>query len=479
MMDISANTQAILLLVSPLIAGGSSASKLLFTHREYTCLVKVLQQIDSQPAELMDRGRASDIFDVLKRHQFDEGRLQRLLGRGMQLGLALEHWQQRSIQVISRADERYPIRLKRTLQHLAPALLYVCGENIDLMQSGGLAVVGSRHVGGNLLNYAGNVGKMAACAGSTIVSGGAKGVDQAAMQGAAAAGGNAIGVVANNLETAVMRNRNDLMNGMLLLCSPFDPSARFQVWRAMDRNKLIYALSDVGLVVESDVGKGGTWQGAVEQIRKLKAVPLYTRTSGPDSAGLEELRRLGAHSWPEFHSKEKLREFMQEFRERDYNAELPLFSQPDTKETDSQDTIANETYTEVLAELPDQSDTLTVAEPDTGSDSHSAPQPLPDRQEKPRQAQELTWKDKLFLHVEEIILQMLEEQGPLTRDEVAIHLDTAKGQTDSWLKKLVYSGKAEKLPKSTRYQIRKSEQMSFSRPVEVSAASPNSSDAKQ
>lgn len=477
MMNLSANTQAILMLVSPLIAGGSTERKLLLTHREYTHLVKTLQQIDSQPADLIDREKVSDILKTLEKHQFDQERLSRLLGRGMQLGLALEHWQQRSIQVISRADNIYPQRLKKTLQHLAPALLYVCGD-IALLQSGGLAVVGSRNVDVELLSYARNVGELAASADCTIVSGGARGVDQASMQGAAAAGGSAIGVVANNLETAVMRNRKELIDNKFLLCSPFDPASRFQVWRAMDRNKLIYALSDAALIVESDVGKGGTWQGAVEQIQKLKLVPLYTRFSGPDSPGLRELRKLGAYDWPEFGSGKKFREFIKSIRKRDNGTKLPLFSQPIKTETDSLKEIANEAYTAVPTESPDRPGALKVTEPGTGPESYGASQRLPDRQEKSRQAQDLAWKDKLFLHVEEIILQVLKEQGPLTRDEVAVHLDTAKGQTGSWLKQLVYSDKVEKLPKPTRFQIRKSEQLSFSRPVDESASS-SSPDAKQ
>ena len=477
MTNISANTKAILMLVSPLMAGGSTERKLLLTHREYSNLVKTLQQLDSQPADLINREKVSGILKSLEKHQFDQERLSRLLGRGMQLGLALEHWQQRSIQAISRADDMYPQRLKKTLQHLAPALLYVCGDT-DLLNGGGLAVVGSRHVDAHLLNYTRDVGKIAAGADCTIVSGGAKGVDQAAMQGAVAAGGSVIGVVANNLETAVIRNRNELMNNGLLLCSPFDPAVRFQVWQAMDRNKLIYALSDAALVVESDVGKGGTWQGAVEQIQKLKVVPVYTRVSGPDSAGLKELRELGAHSWPEFDSEEKLRDFMHANRKRDNDARLPLFNQPIAAETDSPVDLVTEPYTEALAESSDRPDALTVVEPGSDSDSYGSPQPLQNGQEKPRQAQDLTWKDKLFLHVEEIILQVLKEQGPLTRDEVAVHLDTAKGQTGSWLKQLVYSGRVEKLPKSTRFQIKKKEQLSFSSPLDESAASSSSPSAK-
>ena len=478
MMDISTNTQAILMLVAPLVAGGSTDTKALLTHREYTDLVKILQQIDRQPADFMDKVRATDILDVLERYGFDKARLQRLLSRGVQLGLALEHWQQRSIQVISRADEQYPKRLKKALQHQAPALLYFCGEDTGLLQGGGLAVVGSRHADADLLKYARNVGEMAACADCTIVSGGAKGVDQAAMQGSVGAGGSVIGVVANNLESAVMRNRNELLNDRLLLCSPFDPAARFQVWRAMDRNKLIYALSDAALVVESDVGKGGTWQGAVEQIQKLKVVPLYTRMSGTDSAGLVELRKLGANCWPEFENGEQLCQFMQAIRKRDKDAELPLFSQQNTLETDGQVEMAKETYTEVPAESPDRPDALKVAESLAASDSYASSQPHPDRQEKPQQAQDLPWKDKLFLRVEEIILQMLEELGPLTRDDMVVHLDIAKGQTDSWLKQLVRVGKIERLTKPTRYQLRKSEQMSLSRPLNESASLPDSSIAE-
>jgi len=482
MTNLTANTQAILMLVSPLIAGGSTERKLLLTHREYTNLVKALQQIDCQPADLIDREKVSDILKTLEKHQFDQERLSRLLGRGMQLGLALEHWQQRSIQVISRADDMYPQRLKKTLQHLAPALLYFCGD-IALLQRGGLAVVGSRHVDADLLAYTRNVGELAANADCTIVSGGAKGIDQAAMQGATAAGGHVIGVVANNLESAVMRNRNDLLQGRLLLCSPFDPAVRFEVWRAMDRNKLIYALSDIALVVESEVEKGGTWQGAVEQIQKLKVVSVYTRTSGPDSSGLKALRRLGAHSWPEFDDVKDLRRFMHDIRKRDKDSDLPLFSQQTTPAIDKSGMVVDNALTEASMKSPEEPDALTIAESATSPESYGPHSPLPVSQEESRQAprQEHSWGDQLFAHVEEIILQLLDELGPLKLEEIATYLRTTKGpkgQTAMWLRRMLDADKIEKLPKSG-YQSTKRNQMSFSRPLDESAASSISSVAKQ
>jgi predicted Rossmann fold nucleotide-binding protein DprA/Smf involved in DNA uptake len=66
----------------------------------------------------------------------------------------------------------------------------------------------------------------------------------------------------------------------------------------MQRNELIYALADAGLVVNSDFEKGGTWAGAVEQLEKLHLVPLYVRIDGEAGKGLEALRRKGASPWP-------------------------------------------------------------------------------------------------------------------------------------------------------------------------------------
>ena len=61
--------------------------------------------------------------------------------------------------------------------------------------------------------------------------------------------------------------RRAILEGRLCLCTPDKPTAGFSVANAMGRNRLIYALSDLALVVVSDSGQGGTWEGAVEAIR--------------------------------------------------------------------------------------------------------------------------------------------------------------------------------------------------------------------
>lgn len=295
---LSDNTRAILLLTAPLIAGRSRRSTDLLTAGEYRRLAALLRETGGQPADLLsacaDRG-----IEVCGR-VIERGRLERLLGRGFLLSQALERWQARAIWVVSRADALYPRRLKVRLKHASPPVLYGCGD-ARILASGGLAVVGSRKVDEALLDFTRGIGRLVASAGRTVVSGGARGIDQAAMQGALDSGGRVTGVLADSLEAAVVKrsNRDRLLDGRLVLVSPYDPSAGFNVGHAMQRNKLIYALSDAALVANAEVGRGGTWAGAVEQLDSLRLVPVYVRSTGDPGSGLTALREKGALPWPD------------------------------------------------------------------------------------------------------------------------------------------------------------------------------------
>ena len=410
MKEISRTTQAILLLVSPLIAGGKTESEILLKPAEYARLANTLQTLESRPCDLLG-SNAAELLTILS-DDFDRGRLELLLDRGMQLAVALERWQQCSIHVISRADDCYPQRLKKGLKRLSPSLLYLSG-NVELLDRGGLAVVGSRNVNPDLIQYTLKVGELAATADYTLISGGAKGVDLASMQGAAMAGGKVIGVLANNLESAVLRrdNRNALLNEDMLLCSPFDPSAGFQAWRAMERNKLIYALADAALVVQSEVGRGGTWSGAREQIKKLYCVPVYTRTAGPRSNGLEALNRLGAHSWPEPNDADDFRNAMEAAIRLSESApvpQAPLFTHEDQKP-------------------------ILVARVQSKSGEYS-------------------WSNEFETKVEELLLRLI-GRAPLSAKKASSLLRVGKPQTTTWLEQLVEAGKLTKTSRPLIYQL--------------------------
>ena len=76
-------------------------------------------------------------------------------------------------------------------------------------------------------------------------------------------------LLAESLEKRVTApdTRRVILEGSVCLATPFRPSAPFSVGSAMARNKLIYASARTTLVVATDEGKGGTWEGAAKAMR--------------------------------------------------------------------------------------------------------------------------------------------------------------------------------------------------------------------
>lgn len=376
---LSPNTQAILLLTAPLVIGRSKPSVNPLTAGEYGRLARRLRELHREPAHLLEPDADSLVEEC--RITLDPGQLQGLLGRGFLLAQAVERWRSRAIWIVSRADAQYPQRLKKRLKDGAPPVLYGCGD-ASILNTGGLAVVGSRHVNETLIAYTEDVGRLTAASCHAVISGGARGIDQAAMGGALAAGGNVVGVMADGLEKAAVRReyREALMGGRLALICPYDPAARFHVGHAMQRNKLIYALADAALVVNSDDRKGGTWAGASEQLTRLNLVPVYVRTRGDVTRGLSELQKLGAKPWPNPETAQKLEAILAA-------ADVPAPSAPEPA---------------VL-----QEPLLTT---------HRSP------------------ADELFAKVTERLEQM---DGPRTIDRVAKELQVPKTLAGDWLKRFV------------------------------------------
>lgn len=310
------DAQAILLLTAPLLVGGGGkrsrsgeVEQKRLNVREFNALAAELQRRDIAPAVLLEE--PSQIPDMARGARLNPRRIDGLLDRGYALARALERWEKRGIWVLTRADAQYPRLLCKRMRRNRPPVFYGCGDPA-LLDRGGLAVVGSRTVADDVAVFAQETGALCASAGVPIVSGGAKGVDQAAMWGATNSGGCAVGILANNLARAVLvrANRDAVMQGSLVLASPYDPAARFFVRHAMARNRLIYGLAESALVVNSDLHRGGTWTGAMEQLGKLKYVQVHVRNRGRTSEGLVGLIEHGAKPWPDPRSPDELHRVM-------------------------------------------------------------------------------------------------------------------------------------------------------------------------
>ena len=176
---LSANTTAILLLTAPLIVGSRRRHERVLTPSEYRKLAPCLASLQVEPANLLEAG--ADELLARCGGVADEARLRALLDRGFLLSQAVERWQARGIWVVSRADATYPPSLKKRLKNDAPSVLYGCGMQ-EIAQTRGLAIVGSRDVPDSLIDYTRAAASLVARAGLTVVSGGAKGVDRAAIE---------------------------------------------------------------------------------------------------------------------------------------------------------------------------------------------------------------------------------------------------------------------------------------------------------
>lgn len=217
-----------------------------------------------------------------------------LLDRGGQVAIELERLAARGVWAMSRADADYPARLKARLKAKAP-VLFGAGPT-DLLQRGGVAVVGSRDVDSAGKAFAVAVGRRCAADGLTVVSGGARGVDRLAMAAATERGGTAVSVLADGLERWLHDPdlRRAIHDGAVTLITPFKPDAGFDIGNAMARNRLIYCLSDEAVVVASSAAKGGTRAGAIENLRHAW-VPLFVRAEEGMPEGNRDLIGRGGH----------------------------------------------------------------------------------------------------------------------------------------------------------------------------------------
>ena len=278
-MSLTPDAQTIMLLTVHFSKSGSDSAKPL-TTTEWARLNKWLldKDPDFKPSDLMT-GRLSEWLEGWSNKRITRERVDALLNRGMSLAMSVEKWERSGLWVMTRSDEDYPQRIKDRLgPSKSPHILFGCGNRRLLQDEGNvLAVVGSRDADDIDLAYSRNLGQKAANIGWSVVSGGARGVDEAAMLGALDAEGTVIGALADSLlKTALSKKYlRHLMDNNLVLVSPFNPEAGFNVGNAMGRNKYIYCLSDAAVVVRSDT-KGGTWRGA-EENQKNNWVPIWVK----------------------------------------------------------------------------------------------------------------------------------------------------------------------------------------------------------
>jgi len=288
--DLDRDAQAIILLCGYFGSHDDGSAKPL-TRVQYNEVARWLHANDLRPGDLLqDEGQdALEGFDG----KASASRLRELLQRGVGMALAVEEWTSRGGWILTRSDPDYPTRFRKRLRSEAPPILYGVGDQ-KVLEYGGVSMVGSRDVTDAALDFVRDLASRCAEYGVSVVSGGARGVDRTSMEATLDAGGIVVGALANGL-ASTSRNkayRNAITDGRLTLVSAYHPKSRFQVWKAMDRNKHIYALSDRAVVAHSSSGSGGTWAGATENLEN-GWVPMHVLAEPPIPEGNERLIEMG------------------------------------------------------------------------------------------------------------------------------------------------------------------------------------------
>ncbi|MBQ4641901.1 MAG: DNA-protecting protein DprA [Oscillospiraceae bacterium] len=221
--------------------------------------------------DMLPLGYDADNADRILSLLADTAVLEHYLARGKRAGC----------QPVSRVSPQYPVALRKRLGLDAPGCLWAKGD-LSLLDTLKIALVGSRDLALPNREFARRAGVEAARQGITLVSGNARGADRTAQEACLQAGGRVISVVADELAQQPPRE-----NVLYLSEDGFD--LPFTTQRALSRNRVIHALGSLTLVVQSDLGIGGTWDGTVKNLRNNWSPVFCFDDGGPVAAELEQL----------------------------------------------------------------------------------------------------------------------------------------------------------------------------------------------
>ena len=282
----SPDSLATVLLVSRLAGDG---------HR--TLKASEYWSLPEDPGSLLGRSAADLVGDGF--HADLAERIVGLLGRAVALAFELDRYEEGGIRTVTPHDEGYPSRLRERLGDRAPAVLHLAGDPA-LLAGPSVGIVGSRGVSEEGAEVASSVARRAVDGGYVVLSGAARGVDQLAMNAGWESGGRVVGVLADSLIRSLRQSevRRAVLDGSTAMVTPYGPESPFSVGNAMGRNKIVYALSSVTVVVASDVDSGGTWAGAIEALRTgAGRVAVWRGTGeGPGNAAIQERGARGLTS---------------------------------------------------------------------------------------------------------------------------------------------------------------------------------------
>lgn len=198
--------------------------------------------------------------------------------------------QEKGIRILPFDDPAYPERLRQLND--APAVLYCRGILPDLNRAPVIGVVGTRQASSYGLKCARTLSAQICSCGAAVISGGAAGIDAAAMESALDAGFPTVGVLGCGVDVVYPKTNTALFTRLLktgCLLSEYPPETPPHKWRFPQRNRIISGISNGILVVEAPAKSGAliTARMAFDQGRDVFVVP--GNIDSPSCAGSNAL----------------------------------------------------------------------------------------------------------------------------------------------------------------------------------------------
>jgi DNA processing protein len=214
--------------------------------------------------------------------------------KNVDLAAELKRCEEFGCHVVTQEDEEYPELLRQIYD--PPIVLYVKGT-LTKNDKNGVAIVGSRQTTHYGIEVARKFGYQLGYIGVTVVSGGARGIDTAAHQGALSAKARTICVLGTGINIVFPPENAELFerisaSGAVMSQYPFNRKADKQSFAI--RNRIVAGMTLGTVVVEANLTSGAliTANFATEYGRQVFAVP--GRIDSPRSKGCHELIKKGA-----------------------------------------------------------------------------------------------------------------------------------------------------------------------------------------
>lgn len=380
-----------------------------------------------RPSNLFNLSK-EDIEKELLISSSQSERIVALLSKAGQLTFELNNLNSFGINILTRADEKFPNILKEKLKDKCPPVIYYCGD-INILSDDLVGVVGSRNIDEFGLEFTKKLAKKIVSDGYSLVSGGAKGVDGISQDEVLKNGGKVAAFIADSMINKIKKKeiREAIMNKTLLIMSAINPSSGFTVYSAMDRNKYIYALSDFTVIVSSDYNKGGTWTGAMENM-KNNWVPTLVRYDDNMPKGNKELIKLGINKFDINSFNKDFKELVSKQEQKEvasYEGDLFSFAHDNNTEVAINNSCEIVGKEEICIVNEDAKKELEVKNTDKEYDAY-----------------------KLLINdIKEVLII------PLSVEEFSDIFYVNKTQGSAWLKRAVEDGIVKKLNKPVRYKI--------------------------